>query len=165
MRLKMAHGLMARGEYSQAADIFEDLAARAEARGIPRAAGLFLQAGRARMEASEAERGFRHLQHGLSLMVDMGHLRQIPAVALGVLSQLRARGLGPQADALEAEIQTALAHQGLSLAVVPNGPALRLPANCPHCGGIVHPGEAEWIDDRSAVCDYCGSVLEAKGAE
>jgi hypothetical protein len=37
----------------------------------------------------------------------------------------------------------------------------KLPPECPNCGGSVHPDELEWTDSHSAVCDYCGSVIQA----
>jgi hypothetical protein len=38
----------------------------------------------------------------------------------------------------------------------------KLPLKCPNCGGSVHPDELEWTDSRSAICDYCGSILETE---
>jgi hypothetical protein len=38
----------------------------------------------------------------------------------------------------------------------------KLPPECPNCGGSVHPDEIEWTDSRSAICDYCGSILQTE---
>ncbi len=38
----------------------------------------------------------------------------------------------------------------------------KLPPECPNCGGNVHPDEIEWTDSHSAVCDYCGSIIQAE---
>jgi hypothetical protein len=37
----------------------------------------------------------------------------------------------------------------------------KLPPECPNCGGSVHPDELEWTDSHSAVCDYCGGIIQA----
>lgn len=160
LKLQEAHALMAQGAWTQAAAIFEELAGAAEARGLPRASQLFLQAGRTRIEAGEIEVGVQNLRHGLTLMDRMGQLRRLPIAAARVISELRARGLVEQAASLEAEMGVALARHGLSLAAFPPKVERRLPAKCPQCGGTVHPDEVEWIDEHSAACDYCGSVIQ-----
>jgi hypothetical protein len=38
----------------------------------------------------------------------------------------------------------------------------KLPAVCSQCGAPVHSDEVEWIDETSAECDFCGSVLQAE---
>jgi ribosomal protein S27AE len=80
------------------------------------------------------------------------------------VAELRARDLEEEAAVLEAEIRDALAAHGRSLSPQPGSPAEpRLPAKCPYCGGSVLASEVEWIDERSAICDYCGSPLQAQG--
>jgi hypothetical protein len=44
----------------------------------------------------------------------------------------------------------------------PAGPShAKLPAKCPQCGGNVLPDEIEWVDEHSAICDYCGSLIQS----
>ncbi len=161
LRLQEAHALLARGEFVEAAHAFETLAGAAETLGLPRAANLHLQAGRAWVEAGQTGRGLQHLRRGLSLAAQMGQMARLPAVTARVLTELRARGLTVEAEALQREVQAALAAHGLSLASVAPAAEPRLPAKCPHCGGTVHPSEVEWSDPRSALCAYCGSLLNA----
>jgi hypothetical protein len=161
--LQRAHALIAQGKPGEAAAIFEVLADKAAERNLPRAPQLCIQAGRAWIEAGEVERGFQRLREGIRLLERLGQLRRLPVTGQRILTELRARNLTEQADALEAEIQALLAEKGIPMtasAGLASKP--RLPAKCSYCGGNVLPDEVEWIDEHCATCDYCGSLLEAK---
>ena len=161
-RLKRANELMAHGQAAQAAAIFDKLAEDASKHGIPRAPQLYLQAGRAWIEAGEVEKSIQRLQTGLILMGRMGQFRRLPVVSHRVLTEMRNLGLTEQAEAIEDEIQGILATHGLSLATAFSpGRQPSLPAKCNYCGGNVMPNEADWIDEHHASCVYCGSILDA----
>jgi hypothetical protein len=159
-RLRDANALLARGEFSQAALILEDLATKAADRGIDRAPNLALQAARAWLEAGESERGVGLIRMALQFMHRVGQLRKLHNVSGRILSDLRSRGLTQEAASIEAEIKEMLAGVDTSAfqPMVAGKPA-QLPAQCPQCGGNVRRDEVEWIDATSAACDYCGSVL------
>ena len=162
-KLKQAHELMENNQPAEAAVIFDDLADKGAKRGIPRAPQLYLQAGRAWIEAGEIERGVQRLDTGLDLMIRMKQLRRLPVISQRVLHDLKEYGLTDQAVAMEEKINTLLAEYGLSLATAsPHTEKARLPAKCTYCGGNVLPDEVEWFDNRQASCTYCGSLLEAQ---
>jgi hypothetical protein len=94
-------------------------------------------------------------------MDKLGQIRRLPAASQRVLDELGALGLEDERETLEQEISQLLAKRNLDLSAVTSAKQGRLPTNCTQCGGIVHPKEIEWIDDTTACCDYCGSVLEA----
>jgi hypothetical protein len=145
----------------KAAVIFDGLAEEGAKRGIPRAPQLFLQAGRAWIEAGEIERGVQRLDTGLDLMGRMKQLRRLPVVSQRILTELKELGLTDQAVAFEAKINSMLAAYGLSLAAASTRiEKPRLPAKCAYCGGNVIPDEVEWFDNRQASCTYCGSLIE-----
>ena len=153
---------MAQGKAAEAAAIFDELAEDASKHGLPRAPQLYLQAGRAWIEAGEVEKSTQRLQTGLKLMGRMGQFRRLPVVSHRVLTELRNLGLTEQAKAIEDEIQGILAEHGLSLTTAPSPRRQpRLPAKCDYCGGNVIPNEVDWIDEHYASCVYCGSILEA----
>jgi hypothetical protein len=152
---------MSEGNFKEAGALFEELALGAARRGIPRAPQLFLQAGHAFVKAEDSEHGIELLKRGLKSMGKMGQLRRLPAASQRVLSELQSLGLQEESTKLEEEINQLLAQWGVSLAAPTHQSKLHLPAKCPQCGGTVHPQEVEWIDERSASCDYCGSILEA----
>ena len=159
-RLQRANRLMAEGSYSEAARIFEELATGAARMRIPRAPQLFLQAGNALIKAGEKDKGMDYLRRGLQLMERMGQYQRLPIASQRILNELKSMGLDKEYGFLEKEIQQLLKHRGLNLSMDTPQQKPRLPGKCPQCGGIVHPNEIEWIDDRSAACDYCGSIIE-----
>jgi hypothetical protein len=159
-RLQRAHQLMSEGSFKEAGRIFEELAEGAAKRRIPRAPQLFLQAGQAFIKAGEHPHGIELLRRGLHLMERMGQYRRLPAASQRVLAELEALGFTEEREALETEIQEMLSQHGISLSATSQQEKPRLPGKCPQCGGTVHPQEVEWIDERTASCDYCGSILE-----
>ncbi len=160
-RLRHAHGLLAQGQSSEAAAIFEDLAAKAARRGIPRAPQLYLQAGRAWVDGGDPARGLASLEQGLLMMARSGNVAKAGAMTGRVLAELRARGLEEEALRLEAALSEAF--PGLDLAQRPAPSRGQLPTNCPQCGGSLRPDEVEWMDERTAECAYCGSLVAATG--
>jgi len=159
-RLQKAHQLMAEESFNEAGKIFEELASAAAKRGIPRAPQLFLQAGDAALKAGDHAHGVALFTRGLHLMEKMGQFQRLPTASQRVLDELQAIGLQDEHEAMENEINLALTQRGLSLSSATPPQKRRLPGKCPQCGGIVHPQEIDWIDDTTAYCDYCGSILE-----
>lgn len=162
-QLKQAHELMEHKQPAKAAVIFDELAEEGVKRGIPRAPQLYLQAGRAWIEAGEIERGVQRLDTGLDLMGRMKQLRRLPVISQRILTELKEHGLTDQAITFEAKMNTMLATYGLSLAAASTrSEKPRLPAKCAYCGGNVLPDEVEWFDNHQASCTYCGSLIETK---
>jgi hypothetical protein len=98
-------------------------------------------------------------------MAQMGQTGRLPGAAARVVADLRARGLSPEADDLEAKVRGLLpGYSPAQDSAPPVAPATRrLPPKCPYCGGSVIPDSVEWVDAASALCDYCGSVLQGEG--
>lgn len=161
-RLSMAHELMLQGDPRAAAVIFEEVADAAEARRIPRASQLNLQAGRAWVESGEVERGIKRLHHGLELMRVYAQTERLAAIGRRVIEELNRRGYLTEAQSLEAFMTEVAPGTVLSTAMAEAQPRVRLPGKCPYCGGHVRPDEVEWIAEARALCDYCGSVLEGE---
>lgn len=164
-RLQQANVWMGQGEFGRAAETFVELGEQAQAHGLPRAPQLFLQAGRAYLMEGKNEAAVSCMRQGLRLMARLGQVGRLPRVARHVLEDLRSRGLHQEAGQLQSELATLV--PGIDLTLVSSAPPVtahrRLPAKCPFCGGTVHPQTVEWIDENSATCDYCGSVVQAEG--
>ena len=155
-QLANANRLLALGQAAQAAAIFAALAAGAEVRHMPRrAAQLHLQLLRC-YAATDWPRALSEARVALKILMEAGLQAQASLIFAGSLAELRQGGLNAAAEELEREVQQAL---GGAAAAAP--PARQLPPKCPQCGGAVRSDEVEWIDERSAVCDYCGSTLPA----
>jgi len=159
-RLQNANQLMSEGSYDEAGGIFQELASAAVRMKIPRAPQLFLQAGNAFIQAGKQSHGIELFRKGLTLMGQMGQFRRLPAASQRVIQELEALGLKEEGEAIKAEVQGILSQQGLTFSAPSSPQKPRLPVKCPSCGGRVHPLEIEWIDEFTASCDYCGSILE-----
>jgi hypothetical protein len=159
-RLQRANQLMSEGSYAEAGRIYEELAIGAAGRRLPRAPGLFLQAGNAFLKSGESDHGIDLLRQGFQLMERMGQYHRLHVASQRVLNELGALNLTQERDMLNNEIQQLLSQHDLSFPVETQKLKPRLPGKCPQCGGTVHPNEVEWIDERTASCDYCGSILE-----
>ncbi len=159
-KLQAAHALLAQGKSLEAAAIFSELADAAAKRGIPRAAQLNLQSGRALIEAEEVKSGLNRIRQGLMLMAETNQIARLPNLGRRILTELRDKGLPAEAASIECEIQSLLSKHGLTLAANAGSADRRsLPAKCPYCGGNVHPDEVEWFEQQHAMCAYCGSRL------
>ena len=158
-RLRRAHAMFDAGDYASAASEFRDLARRGEAAGVPRSTQVFMLAGRAYLFADRPEEGIQDLSRGVEAATRFGQLPRLAAAAPRIASEMRELGFGKEADVFVAALEAALKH--LLAVPAPAKQTPRLPPKCPYCGGTIHPGEAEWVDQRSIACDYCGSVVEA----
>jgi hypothetical protein len=105
--------------------------------------------------AGETARGLTLAERGLGWIREGESGTKLAMLRDRVVEALRKSGHTAEADRIQ---------QAFGSAVVPEADAARrsLPAACPQCGGAVRPDEVDWIDDRTAVCDYCGSVVKSE---
>jgi hypothetical protein len=158
--LRQANRLVEQGQYAQAYPIFRRLAEGADEQGMPiQAANLYLQAARARVEMGSADDAATLARRAIQLLVAAGRKERIGVLLPGLVERMHDKGYREQAVDLRAETAALLG------AVQPaTAPVLRgmLPAKCPSCGAPARADEVTWIDDRSAECCYCGSVIQAE---
>jgi hypothetical protein len=164
--LRRANELMAGGDYNRAAAAFEELARGAEERGGPRAPHLFLQAGRARLLAGQTAAGMGHLRHGLALFAARQQWPLLHRTGQMTAAFLNERGLANEAQEITEYLKAALPPlpvNDLRPRPAPGAPARpRLPTTCPGCGGPLRSDEAEWVDEATAECPYCGSAVRGE---
>jgi hypothetical protein len=157
--LQEANFAFDKGEYGRAAELFERIAETASARGGPRASLFYLQAGRARVLAGQTALGMPSLKRGLELLAQHGQYTRLHQAGMRMISELNIRGLNNEASEIETFLKANL----------PSAPSFdtterpskrpTLPTYCPSCGGAVRPDEVEWLDDVTAECAYCGSLI------
>jgi hypothetical protein len=157
--LQEANFAFDKGEYGRAAELYEDIARTADARGGPRAPLFHLQAGRARVYAGQSKLGFPSLKRGLELFAERGQMHKLHQAGNRVVNELKARGLQAEAAELDAWLVNysssgSMTEPRYSLA---RGPAL--PTHCPSCGAPVRADEVEWLNEGTAECAYCGSPI------
>lgn len=157
--LQEANFVFDKGEYGRAAELFEQIAQVADARGGPRAPLFHLQAGRARILAGQTALGMPSLKRGLELLKQDGRFLRLHRSSRRILDELTERGLMKEA----AEIETWLNTVSPSLLDVEAqaAPAKRptLPMHCPACGAPLRPDEVDWLDNVTAECGFCGSPV------
>jgi hypothetical protein len=152
-----AQTLFQQEHFAAAAAIFEKLAGEADARGGPRAPRFFIQAGRSWLHARNITRGMPLLERGWNLALQSG--RQAFLGRKGPLLVTEFIGLG-----LVQESNTVSAWLG-KIPVLPDSPRAgpqkhpSLPLKCPSCGASVIPNQVDWLDEVTAECDFCGSLL------
>jgi tetratricopeptide (TPR) repeat protein len=163
-RLRRAHSLFERGDYAEAATIFEQLARAAQSRDLPRAPNLYFQAGLAYELTGDRQRGRKNLKTGFLILYERGARSRMRHVGKRILQTLETHSLSEEARALEELLQSQFSIPGEEENTSkPSGSQYELPPKCPYCGGTVHPEEVNWQEQNLAVCDYCGSVIKASG--
>jgi hypothetical protein len=157
--LQEANFVFDKGEYGRAAELFEQIAEKAGARGGQRAPLFYLQAGRARILAGQTFLGMPSLKRGLELLAEREKFQRLHQAGRRVISELNERGLEKEASEIEDWLKSILP-SGPSTDT-PKAPVNRpiLPTHCPSCGAAVRPDEVEWQDEVTAECAYCGSPI------
>jgi hypothetical protein len=145
-----------KGEYGRAGELFERLAESASARGGPRAPMFYLKAGQSRILAGQTSLGMPTLKRGLELLAEREQFPRLHNAGVRVISELNEHGLSKEASEIEAWIKSVLPSQSTFDAVTKRS---MLPTRCPSCGAGVRPDEVEWLDDVTAECAYCGSLI------
>ena len=148
-----------KGKFGRAAELFEQIAQGADARGGPRAPLFHLQAGRARIYAGQPSLGMPSLKRGLELLAGRKQFARLHQAGQRMIAELNERGLTTEAAEIGRFLNSTLpampTMEGLSI------PAKRpvLPTHCPQCGAALRPDEVEWLDESTAECAYCGSPV------
>jgi hypothetical protein len=160
--LTRSNELLEGGQFAEAADGLEKLARAAEARGGRRAAKFYIEAGRARLIAGRTDDGIALMQRGFSLLAASHRDRGLARSGRRVISDLEGRGRTQEAQQVSAFLKT-LAPDFEAVSTKPETASrVPLPTRCPECGGPVHPGEVEWLDENTAECEYCGNPLRGE---
>jgi hypothetical protein len=152
-----------KGEYGRAAELFEQIAQGADARGGPRAPLFHVQAGRSRILAGQTSLGMPSLKRGLELLTQRQQYQRLQNAGQRVTAELQERGLTKEATEIKGLLDSAL--PSAPVMEQESTPAGRpvLPTHCPQCGAAIRPDEVEWLDDVTAECAYCGSPVRDEG--
>jgi len=163
--LRRVHRQLASGQYAQAYPTLRRLADRVAERRMPvQAATLYAQAARARIEmaapgAHNAAWDTVELgQRLLHLLSDAGRIARAQRLLAQMLQLLERKNYREQAVELRAQGTALLGARVQG----PPPPQAALPTDCPSCGAPLRSDEVEWLNDQSAECAYCGSVVSAK---
>jgi thioredoxin-like negative regulator of GroEL/DNA-directed RNA polymerase subunit RPC12/RpoP len=165
-RLGRAQELLRRGNFVEAAQVFEKLAQEAEDRGmLDRAGDSRLQAARCYLELNNTERADQEGLHALRLFLRARRPRKVRRLLPKMVAALEKHGRHKEAEELRKRAEELLGSLRARVGAGPGpGPARHgtLPGKCPACGAPVKPNEANWVGQDSAECPYCGSVITAE---
>jgi len=161
--LSQANRLIAAGHPGEAAQLFADLAQQMEASSHPRrAANLHAQAAHAYADSQDESGALGHARRALTLFLQYQMVERAPRFYANIERKLRAMNMAQAADALQSEFGQKVGSSPQP-AIQPQAPGQqRLPSNCPQCGAPVRGDEIEWINQYSAECIYCGSVIQTE---
>jgi hypothetical protein len=159
--LTQANRLVADGHPGEAAQLFANLAQQMEATNHPRrAANFHAQAAHTYADDQDEPNALAHARRALILFLQYQMLERAPRFYASIGRKLRARNMPKAADSLQTEF-------GQQVGLLPQPPAQpqvpgqqRLPPTCSQCGAPARGDEVEWINQYSAECIYCGSVIQ-----
>ena len=155
--LQQANQMLMDGEYSGAADAFNQLAQGAENLFPQRAPILYVEAGRAAILGGDVKTGIAYFRLGLTMLAAQGRFHRMRILGQRVVQELKTRGLNAEAEEVAGLLGASQPNQLPAESAPVKHPIL--PTHCPSCGGAVRSDELEWIDNITAECDYCGSPL------
>jgi hypothetical protein len=154
-QISQAHALFETGQFLQAGQLFEELAAIAEARNGPRAPRFYMQAGRCYIHAQKTNQGMVLLEKGRQKFIQSGRPDVAAKICFWLKDEVESLGLVEQAQIIN--------NWAGGLSTSPSQPEKHpaLPVKCPSCGAPIHPNDINWLDSVTAECDFCGSPLRA----
>jgi hypothetical protein len=159
--LNQANQLQRSGQFGQAAPLFQRLAQEMANLNHPRrAANLHAQAAHCYADSGNAVNALSQARTAMNLFIQYQMMERTPRFYSNITRKFQARGMDQAAASLQAEFGGAV--DALPVAAQPVQPKPRghLPNACPKCGAPVRSDDVDWIDDASAECPYCGTVLD-----
>lgn len=160
--LRRANHLMAVGEHLNAAEIFVEIAKRAQDIGIVYPAPmLFLRAAHACLLGEAFAQSVEQARTGFELLADQERWRALKHEGARYIDELEAAGQKDEAQKLHTWLNGTLEGQELG-ASAPQG---QLPEKCPYCGASMSLEAINAARGQAAECQYCGSVLLPRNEE
>jgi hypothetical protein len=166
--LQQANQLMAGGKPGEAAPLFAQLAAQMEASNHSRrAANLRARAAHAFADGGAGQAALGQARSALNLFIANQMIMRTPMFYSNITRKLNNRGMQSAAAALQQEyggrLGAGLARPGMARAAFAQARRRgTLPTSCPKCGAPVQANEANWVDESTVECDYCGALIRAE---
>lgn len=152
-----ANRFLNNGQPEKAAELFEEIAEQMEQCGRMRqAANIHAQAAHAWVNAGNEARAMNQARTALTLFSRLRMPVRLIEFRERFAQHLQERGMPAAAGNFRQEMKSS--EPPATQPTAGSGRGL-LPAQCPKCGAPLRSDLVEWIDDRSAECDFCGSVI------
>jgi len=159
--LAKANQLVESGKPGEAAPLFAQLARDLDSNHPRRAANLHALAAHSYADAGNPNLALTQARAALTMFIQNKMAGRTPVFYSNILRKFNNKGLKDAATALQNEFGGRL---GPAAAQPPSTKPVKhgvLPTNCPKCGAPIHGASANWVDDQTAECDYCGSAIRA----
>jgi hypothetical protein len=157
--MNQANQLVANGHPAQAAPLFAELAGKMEATNHPRrAANLHTQAANAYADSQNKQAALTHARAALTLFLQYQMVRRTPVFYANITRKLTSKGMNNASEVLAKEFGSRVEPMPAQVAPAAGQRGL-LPTNCPKCGAPIHGEDANWVDNSTVECDFCGSLI------
>lgn len=158
-RILRAHRLLNRGRPARAAGLFSEATNALERMGRPAPPMLYIEAGRAQLQAGQPDLAGASYERGLQVLIDDGRADRLQSLGRLAIAELETAGFDQLPAQLGRKVEQAIQAAGTSTIAPLAERAARLPAKCPYCGGSVRSTEVDWLTPEEPACAYCGSPL------
>ncbi|MBC8333790.1 MAG: tetratricopeptide repeat protein [Anaerolineales bacterium] len=159
--LRRANELMEAGHFTQAAEAFEIIARRADARRGPRAPQFHFRTGQAYILAGKVESGMPHIKKALAFFSARSQWEPLYRFGQRAVDKLNDLGHTTQAEEIADYLSNNLPEKTAHTQRTSHKKAT-LPTHCPGCGAPLRADEVDWIDDHTAECIYCSSPVRGE---
>jgi hypothetical protein len=160
--LAQANQLVVSGQPGQAAPLFANLANEMETTAHPRrAANLHAQAAHAFADSQNEQSALDQARRALNLFIQSRMVNRIPVFYTNITRKFINKGMNLAAETLKSEFGSKVGIMSQNPAP-PNSHQEQLPTNCTKCGAPIHKNDADWVDDQTIECDFCGSLIRAE---
>jgi len=161
--LVKANQWVAQGKPLEAGPLFAQVASAMQASNHPRrAANLFTRAAHAFVDGNRGQVGLGYARAAISLFLQTQMIGRAASFYTNITRKMAAKGMNNALGELQKEFGahiTNLPTKPLSM------PPLRrklLPTSCPKCGAPVHMEDIIWVDEATAECEFCGSLIRSE---
>lgn len=160
--LRRANHLMGVGDHLNAAEMFRDIAVRAQDIGIVYPAPmLFMRAAHAYLLGESYGQSVEQARRGLEILADQERWQALKREGERYIAELEGAAQNEEAEKLRAWLGQAL--EGKEVAKPESGNLL--PEKCPYCGAAMSLEAINAAGGRAAECQYCGSVILPRSEE
>ena len=161
--LARANKLMLDGKPSEAGPLFAQLAKDLQSSNHPRrAANLYARAAHAFADCHDEQAALGLARTALSLFIQFKMAQRAPVFYANITQKMSNKGMKSAADTLQREFGAQIALPPSELEQGKHPQRGLLPTSCPKCGGPVHSEDINWVDENTAECEYCGTLIRTE---
>ncbi|MGC1378362.1 MAG: hypothetical protein WA821_19170 [Anaerolineales bacterium] len=156
-----ANQVLTAGKPAEAAPLFTQLAVELEKQQHPRrAANVYARAAHAFADAQNETAALAQARKALTLFLQYRMVQRSPVFFANILRKMKAHNMNNAASAIQKEYGGQIGVAPVESQAAPSARRGVLPTQCPKCGAPVG-ADVNWVDERTAECDYCGTLLRA----